>query len=77
MLAKLAEELPRGPDVLYEPKWDGFQAIGFGDIEKRASRISPTAPGPPFQRRIMPCGIRTIWEPQLGRSPAAETLAIH
>jgi ATP-dependent DNA ligase len=28
MLAKLADELPRG-DYLYEPKWDGFRAIVF------------------------------------------------
>src|SRR4051812_24460030 len=28
MLAKLAEELPRG-GFLYEPKWDGFRAIVF------------------------------------------------
>jgi ATP-dependent DNA ligase len=29
MLAKLAEELPDGGDLLYEPKWDGFRAIVF------------------------------------------------
>lgn len=29
MLAKLAEELPIGPGVMYEPKWDGFRAIVF------------------------------------------------
>ena len=29
MLAKLAEELPSGEGVLYEPKWDGFRAIVF------------------------------------------------
>src|SRR5437764_4084786 len=29
MLAKLAEEIPVGGDVLYEPKWDGFRAIVF------------------------------------------------
>ena len=29
MLAKLAEELPRGGPFLYEPKWDGFRAIVF------------------------------------------------
>jgi ATP-dependent DNA ligase len=29
MLAKLAEELPSGGSVLYEPKWDGFRAIVF------------------------------------------------
>jgi ATP-dependent DNA ligase len=29
MLAKLAESLPDTPDMLYEPKWDGFRAIVF------------------------------------------------
>jgi ATP-dependent DNA ligase len=29
MLAKLAEDLPEGPGLLYEPKWDGFRAIVF------------------------------------------------
>jgi len=29
MLAKLADELPSGGGVLYEPKWDGFRAIVF------------------------------------------------
>src|SRR2546428_9558540 len=29
MLAKLAETLPSGDDLLYEPKWDGFRAIVF------------------------------------------------
>ena len=29
MLAKLAEALPEGGGVLYEPKWDGFRAIVF------------------------------------------------
>jgi ATP-dependent DNA ligase len=29
MLAKLAEELPRAGDYLFEPKWDGFRALVF------------------------------------------------
>ncbi|MEJ7928658.1 ATP-dependent DNA ligase [Ramlibacter sp. AN1015] len=29
MLAKVADELPQGDAVLYEPKWDGFRAIVF------------------------------------------------
>jgi len=29
MLAKLAEELPGGGGLLYEPKWDGFRALVF------------------------------------------------
>jgi ATP dependent DNA ligase-like protein len=34
MLAKLADELPAGDDILYEPKWDGFRAIVFrGDSD--------------------------------------------
>jgi ATP-dependent DNA ligase len=31
MLAKLAEELPRGDGFLYEPKWDGFRCLVFRD----------------------------------------------
>ena len=31
MLAKIADELPRGP-FLYEPKWDGFRAIIFRSV---------------------------------------------
>ena len=31
MLAKLAREIPKGEDWLYEPKWDGFRAIVFYD----------------------------------------------
>jgi len=29
MLAKIAEELPRAGDFLFEPKWDGFRALVF------------------------------------------------
>src|SRR6478672_9058914 len=29
MLAKIADELPRGDGFLFEPKWDGFRAIVF------------------------------------------------
>jgi ATP-dependent DNA ligase len=29
MLAKVADELPEGEGLLYEPKWDGFRAIVF------------------------------------------------
>ncbi|MBP2181309.1 ATP-dependent DNA ligase [Amycolatopsis magusensis] len=31
MLAKSVREVPRGPGVLYEPKWDGFRCIVFRD----------------------------------------------
>ena len=31
MLAKAARELPRGPRLLYEPKWDGFRCVVFRD----------------------------------------------
>jgi len=33
MLAKLAEELPRGDGWAFEPKWDGFRALVFKDGE--------------------------------------------
>ncbi|HSX22177.1 MAG TPA: DNA ligase D [Gaiellaceae bacterium] len=29
MLATLAEELPAGDDWLFEPKWDGYRALGY------------------------------------------------
>ncbi|HVH52160.1 MAG TPA: DNA polymerase ligase N-terminal domain-containing protein, partial [Gaiellaceae bacterium] len=29
MLATLAEELPAGGDWLFEPKWDGYRALGY------------------------------------------------
>lgn len=31
MLAKLARTIPDEPDLLYEPKWDGFRCIAFRD----------------------------------------------
>jgi ATP-dependent DNA ligase len=31
MLAKLASAVPEGPELLYEPKWDGFRTIVFRD----------------------------------------------
>ncbi|MHB8328041.1 MAG: ATP-dependent DNA ligase [Acidimicrobiales bacterium] len=31
MLAKAAKELPRGDDLLYEPKWDGFRCVVYRD----------------------------------------------
>jgi ATP-dependent DNA ligase len=43
MLAKLADELPRGP-FLYEPKWDGFRAIVFrggGDVYIQSRDLRP------------------------------------
>jgi ATP-dependent DNA ligase len=29
MEARLVEELPRGPEWIYEPKWDGFRCLAF------------------------------------------------
>lgn len=31
MLAKLKDDIPEGPEWLFEPKWDGFRAIVFRD----------------------------------------------
>ncbi|MHB8681592.1 MAG: ATP-dependent DNA ligase [Acidimicrobiales bacterium] len=31
MLAKAARQLPAGPGLLYEPKWDGFRCVVFRD----------------------------------------------
>jgi ATP-dependent DNA ligase len=44
MLAKLAEELPDGGEVLYEPKWDGFRAIVFrgdDDVYIQSRELKP------------------------------------
>ena len=41
MLATLTEELPRGDGWLFEPKWDGYRAIGYvraGETELRSRR---------------------------------------
>ena len=43
MLSKSAEQLPEGPQFLFEPKWDGFRAIVFRSdsdvyIQSRDSR---------------------------------------
>jgi ATP-dependent DNA ligase len=34
MEARLVEEIPTGPGWQYEPKWDGFRCIAFGDREQ-------------------------------------------
>jgi ATP-dependent DNA ligase len=44
MLAKLADDLPRGDGLLYEPKWDGFRAIVFrggGDAYIQSRDLRP------------------------------------
>jgi ATP-dependent DNA ligase len=44
MLAKIAEDLPTGDDLLYEPKWDGFRAIVFrggGDVFIQSRDLRP------------------------------------
>ena len=44
MLAKLAEELPAGDGMLYEPKWDGFRAIvyrGADDVFIQSRDLRP------------------------------------
>ena len=33
MEARLVEELPRGPEWAYEPKWDGFRCLAFREGE--------------------------------------------
>lgn len=47
MLARLARELPTGPGLVYEPKWDGFRCLVFrdesGDIDLRSRNDRPLA----------------------------------
>src|SRR6266849_6067673 len=44
MLAKLADALPEGGNLLFEPKWDGFRAIvfrGAGDVYIQSRDLKP------------------------------------
>jgi ATP-dependent DNA ligase len=44
MLSKAAEEIPRAPGFLFEPKWDGFRAIVFrggGDVFIQSRDLKP------------------------------------
>lgn len=44
MLAKIQQDIPRGDDWIYEPKWDGFRTIVFRDgdnIDLRSRRDRP------------------------------------
>lgn len=44
MLSKVAEEIPRTGDFLFEPKWDGFRAIVFrkpGDVFIQSRDLRP------------------------------------
>src|ERR1043166_5347414 len=44
MLAAVAESLPPGGEVFYEPKWDGFRAIvyrGAGDLYMQSRELKP------------------------------------
>jgi ATP-dependent DNA ligase len=34
MLAKRVDELPSGDDWIFEPKWDGFRALVFRDVDE-------------------------------------------
>ena len=46
MLARLARELPREGDYIYEPKWDGFRCLVFrqGDeVDLRSRNDRPLA----------------------------------
>jgi ATP-dependent DNA ligase len=46
MLARLARSLPTGPELVYEPKWDGFRCLVFqGDdeIDMRSRNDRPLA----------------------------------
>jgi ATP-dependent DNA ligase len=46
MEAQLVERIPRGPDWLYEPKWDGFRCLVFRDgpdVELQSKAGKPLA----------------------------------
>jgi bifunctional non-homologous end joining protein LigD len=56
MLATLAEQLPSGPEWVFEPKWDGYRALGYvrGGEAKLVSRNGNdlTARFPTVARRL-------------------------
>jgi ATP-dependent DNA ligase len=44
MLSKVADEIPRSGDFLFEPKWDGFRAVVFrggGDVYIQSRDLKP------------------------------------
>lgn len=44
MLAKIQQDIPRGDDWVYEPKWDGFRTVVFRDgdeVDLRSRRDRP------------------------------------
>jgi ATP-dependent DNA ligase len=60
MLAKIAEELPTGDDLLYEPKWDGFRAIvfrGSGDVFIQSRDLRPLDRYFPELREVFLAGL--------------------
>src|SRR5438874_3280919 len=44
MEARIAEELPPGSDWQFEPKWDGFRCLAFGDGRKVALQAKSGKP---------------------------------
>ncbi|MFG1952484.1 ATP-dependent DNA ligase [Micromonospora sp. NPDC048830] len=62
MLAAPVDAVPVGPDLLYEPKWDGWRAITFQDdrvhIQSRAGRnLTPYFPDITRAVRALPPGV--------------------
>jgi bifunctional non-homologous end joining protein LigD len=62
MLATLTEELPRGSDWTFEPKWDGYRALAYqreGEVELRSRRDNDLTERFAEVARALPRAVRT------------------
>ncbi|WP_121401448.1 ATP-dependent DNA ligase [Micromonospora sp. M71_S20] len=73
MLAVSVDAVPKGPDLVYEPKWDGWRAIAFREadgvyLQSRAGRnLTPYFPDITRAVRALPPGVvldgeLVVWE---------------
>jgi ATP-dependent DNA ligase len=58
MEAKIASELPAGPQWEYEPKWDSFRCLAFRD--GREVQLQSKA-GQPLAQLKPPCAALSFW----------------
>ena len=62
MLATLIDELPRGPGWLFEPKWDGYRALGYvrgGEATLRSRRGNDLTERFAVVAKALPNALRT------------------
>ncbi|MDP9393673.1 MAG: ATP-dependent DNA ligase, partial [Actinomycetota bacterium] len=64
MLARLARDLPVGPDWAYEPKWDGFRCLVFRDGDAVDLRSRHDRPLGRYFPEVV-AAVRELPDPQL------------